>query len=278
MAIAKTQRATQLRRRITAVGLLPVAFVAWRTMREWSPRLVLRNRRLRKEFHNRTRIPPGNLIFSATGTRDVNWFLESGEQMADAFRSALESIGRPIETFDSVFELGCGCGRVLRQWTNVEGPMFFGSDYNPAGIEWAKENIGFASLATNDLEPPLRYTDGSFDLCYAASVFTHLPEHLQQPWLTELHRVLRPGGILMLTLSGKGDLVRVTPEEQGHFEKNELVVVDPDFAGTNICGVYHPESYVRKQWASSFKVLRFIPEGALGCPKQDLYVLERAEI
>ena len=146
MAIAKTQRATQLRRRITAVGLLPVAFVAWRTMREWSPRLVLRNRRLRKEFHNRTRIPPGNLIFSATGTRDVNWFLESGEKMADAFRSALKSIGRPIESFDSVFELGCGCGRVLRQWTNVEGPMFFGSDYNPAGIEWAKENIGFASI------------------------------------------------------------------------------------------------------------------------------------
>jgi SAM-dependent methyltransferase len=275
MAIAKTQRATQLRRRITQLGLLPVAFVAWRTMREWSPQLLLRNRRLRKAYYDRTRIPPGNLIFSATGTRDVTWFLESGERMAAAFRSALESIDRPIETFESVFELGCGCGRVMRQWNDVEGPGFFGSDYNPAGIDWAKENIGFASFAVNGLEPPLRYADGAFDLCYAASVFTHLPGNLQTPWLEELRRVLKPGGILMLTLSGKGDLVRVTGDEQKKFENGELVVVDPKFAGTNICGVYHPESYVRKQWASIFKVLRFIPEGALGCPRQDLYALER---
>jgi SAM-dependent methyltransferase len=277
MASAKTQRATQLRRLVTQLGLLPVAFVAWRTMRDWSPEQLLRNRRLRKAYHNRTRIPPGDLIFSATGTRDVTWFLESGEKMASAFRSALESIGRPIETFDSVFELGCGCGRVVRQWNDVEGPRFFGSDYNPAGIAWARKNIEFASFAANDLEPPLSYADESFDLCYAASVFTHLPENLQKPWLEELHRVLKPGGILMLTLSGKGDLVRVTDEERKRFGNGELVVVDPKFAGTNMCGVYHPESYVRTQWSSIFNVLRFIPEGALGCPKQDLYVLARVD-
>jgi SAM-dependent methyltransferase len=236
---------------------------------------MIRNNKLRRQYHNHTQIPPGDLIFSATGTHDVNWFLESGASTAMALKETLKSIGRPIETSESVFELGCGCGRVLRQWLDVEGPRFYASDYNPRGVEWAKANIGFVSFATNQLEPPLGYPDGAFDLCYAVSVFTHLPEALQMPWLLELHRVLRPGGILLVTLSGEGDLVRTTSPEQRLFRQGELIVIDPAFAGTNMCGVYHPESYVRSHWSSVFKIIKFIREGGLGSPRQDLYVLQR---
>jgi SAM-dependent methyltransferase len=220
-------------------------------------------------------IPPGSLIFSATGSRDVQWFLDSGGQTASAFRSALDSIGRPLESFEEVFELGCGCGRVLRQWAAVTGPRFHASDYNPKGVEWGKRFLPHVSFSTNDLEPPLPFASESFDLCYAVSVFTHLPEELQMPWLRELHRVLRPGGILVVTLSGEGDLIRTTAEEQARFRNGELVVIDPKFAGTNICGVYHPESYVRRNWSSLFSILKFLPQGAAGSPKQDLYVLEK---
>ena len=270
-----TQYATRLRRVFSAMGVMPFAFFVWRHVRFWSPGLIRKNRRLRQQHHTLTPIPPGNLIFSATGTRDVSWFLDSGVQTATAFRQALESIGRPLETFSDVFELGCGCGRVLRQWHNEEGPNFYASDYNPLGVEWAKANLGFVTLRTNDLAPPLQFEGASFDLCYAVSVFTHLPEPLQMPWLTELHRVLRPGGILLVTLSGRGDLVRITAPEQAKFDAGELVVIDPEFAGTNMCGVYHPESFVRANWSSLFDVLRFLPEGASGSPKQDLYVLEK---
>jgi SAM-dependent methyltransferase len=220
-------------------------------------------------------VPPSSLIFSATGTRDVEWFLKSGFETASAFRAALESVGRPIESFSHVFELGCGCGRVLRQWSQLEGPAFYASDYNPLGVEWGKRHLDFVSFGTNDLEPPLRYASGSFDLSYAVSVFTHLPEPLQEPWLEEMHRILRHDGILMVTLSGEGDLVRLGEAEQSRFYQGELVVVDPKYAGTNLCGVYHPESYVRAHWSKYFKILRFFPQGAAGCPYQDLYLLER---
>lgn len=273
--MVKMQRASRVRRFVSSVGLLPVAFVVWRTVRELSPRLLLQNRRLRRRQQNRIPIPPGHLIFSATGTRDVSWFLDSGVATAGAFRDGLDSVGRPLESFESVFELGCGCGRVLRQWLDVEGPRFQASDYNPAGVEWCHDNIGFVTVSTNKLEPPLQYATGSFDLCYAVSVFTHLSEELQEPWIRELHRVLRPGGVLLLTLSGEGDLVRTTPEEQDRFRAGELVIVDDAFAGTNLCGVYHPESYIRTHWSSLFKVRLFVREGALGVPKQDLYLLER---
>jgi SAM-dependent methyltransferase len=163
---------------------------------------------------------------------------------------------------------------VLRQWIDTKGPTFRGTDYNRKLVNWSKKNLPF-DIKHNRLEPPLDYADGTFDLCYAISVFTHLPEELQEPWLNELCRILRPNGILLVTLSGEGDLVRTTPAEQQSFHNRGLVVLDRSYAGTNLCGVYHSEAYVRKTWSRHFEVVRFIPEGAKGSPRQDLYVLRR---
>jgi SAM-dependent methyltransferase len=123
--------------------------------------------------------------------------------------------------------------------------------------------------------PPLLYEQSSFDLCYSVSVFTHLPGDLQRPWIEELHRVLRPGAILALTLSGRGDFGRLTAAEQLRFEHGELIVLDASLAGTNMCAVYHPVEYVSRNWSDLFKLLRHYPSGAKGTPNQDLYVFER---
>lgn len=271
----RTQRASRLRRVVNSMGLLPVAFVIWRNVREWTPALSLRNRRLRRQFDGFIPVPPGSLLFSSTGSRDVEWFLESGQATASAFRDALQSVDRPISSFKDVYELGCGCGRVLRQWVNEKGPTLTASDYNAHVVAWVQENLPFVSCKTNALEPPLPFGTGSFDLCYAVSVFTHLPQPLQEPWLKELHRVLRPEGVLLVTLSGEGDLIRTTPEEQDRFNRGELLVLNAELAGTNLCGVYHSKGYVEANWSSYFRILRFIPEGAKGSPRQDLYILER---
>ena len=86
---------------------------------------------------------------------------------------------------------------------------------------------------------------------------------------------MRPKGILLVTLSGEGDLVRTTEDEQSRFNRGELLVLNEELAGTNMCGVYHPKSYVEAHWKSYFRILNFLPQGAKGSPSQDLYVLER---
>ena len=266
---------SRVRRYISRLGLLPIAFVVWRTLREWSPQLERRNRRLRKNERSGLPIPPNSLIFSATGTRDVAWFLESGQKSANAFREALTAINRPLKTFRSVLDYGCGCGRVMRQWVDERGPRFTGCDYNPKAIAWDRENLRFAEFQLNRLTPPLPFPAESFDLCYSVSVFTHLPENLQRPWIEELHRVLQPNAILMLTLSGKGDYHRLTESDRNQFEKGELVVLDPKFAGTNMCGVFHPVEYVQREWSDVFELLNYYPAGAKGSPFQDLFVFRR---
>jgi SAM-dependent methyltransferase len=220
-------------------------------------------------------IPPDSLIFSSTGTRDVEWYLQSGKEFSAALRAALTEIGRPIESFSAVLDFGCGSGRVMRHWANTKGPTFSGSDYNPRSVAWDKQNLAFARFVQNSLEPPLPYDSGLFDLCYSVSVFTHLPKDLQRPWIEELHRALAPGAILVLTLSGRGDFRRLTAAEQSRFEAGELIVLDAALAGTNMCAVYHPVDYVRREWSDLFALLRHYPSGAKGSPNQDLYVFER---
>ncbi len=251
-----------------------MAFVVWRTMREWNPRLI-RNNRAARQRAGEPPIPPNSLIFSATGTRNVEWFLESARASSESFQKALESIGNPLESFRSVLDFGCGCGRVLRQWVPIQGPRFTGCDYNPRAIRWDRENLEFAQFAENRLRPPLPFDSESFDLCYSVSVFTHLPADLQRPWIEELHRVLSPGGVLMLTLSGRGDFGRLTDAERAQFEAGNLVVVDAKFAGTNMCGAYHPKAYVTREWSDLFELIALYQEGAKGSPRQDLFVFRR---
>jgi SAM-dependent methyltransferase len=268
-----TQLKSRLRRHITRLGLLPPAFFVWRTLTTWTPATIKRNRAARRR--SALPIPPDSLIFSSTGTRDVEWFLRSGEEFARALQDALVEVGRPIASMSRVLDFGCGSGRVVRHWASIAGPSFFGCDYNPRSVAWDKQNLTFAQFRQNSLEPPLPYDSRFFDLCYSVSVFTHLPEPLQRPWIEELARVVSPGGILVLTMSGRGDFGRLTPAEQSRFEKGELIVIDASLAGTNMCSAYHPLEYVRREWADLFKLLHHYPSGAKGSPNQDLYVFER---
>lgn len=271
MAIRKSAR-----RLATALGVLPVAFACYKAARELRPAMVLRNRKLRREEARRgVPVPPASLMYLATTSRDVTWFLQGGRRSADAIVGALAQVGRPIESFRSVLDFGCGCGRVLRQWIGLEGPKFTGTDYNPKGPAWVAENLSRFATATNTLAPPLPFESASFDLVYSISVFTHLPRALQHPWIDEMHRVLEPGGILVVTLLGSAfATTRLSASDMESFEGGELVVRDADFAGSNLCAAYHPAEWVYVHFAPRFRILLHLPDGA-GGSGQDLWVLER---
>jgi SAM-dependent methyltransferase len=177
--------------------------------------------------------------------------------------------------FDSVLEFGVGCGRIIRHWRGLEGEVH-GTDYNSAAVDWCAGNLRFATFRRNELAPPLPYPDGKFGFAYAYSVFTHLPENLQEIWLAELRRVVREGGLVLFTTHGNRFAdARLTGEELERFRRGELVVRGSDVPGSNRCAAFHPQAYVREHLARGFDVLELRASTADGPSQQDVYLLQR---
>jgi SAM-dependent methyltransferase len=215
-------------------------------------------------------LPPRRLMVRVAGTADADWFLRSGRAAYDAVAAHV-----PPAEVESVLDFGCGCGRVTRYWSGFSGSVS-GSDVSGKAVEWCRANLPFARFEQNALAPPLVFDDASFDLVYALSVFTHLTEELQLAWRDELHRVLRPGGRLLLTTHGDSYVPRLDRDERERFERGELVVRWGDAPGTNLCSAYHPERYLRETFAQGFSFLELEPEGARGNPTQDVVLLRKA--
>jgi SAM-dependent methyltransferase len=214
-------------------------------------------------------LPPRRLMVRVAGTADADWFLRSGRAAYDAIVAHV-----PLDSLESVLDFGCGCGRVTRYWQHFAGTVA-GSDVNEKAIEWCRDNLRFARFARNALAPPVAFEAESFDLVYALSVFTHLTAELQLAWRDELLRVLRPGGVLLLTTHGRSYVPRLEADERARFERGELVVRWSDAPGTNLCSAYHPESYLRETFADGFTFVELEPEGARGNPTQDLVLLRK---
>jgi SAM-dependent methyltransferase len=220
-------------------------------------------------------VPPPQLIVRVAGTPDVEWFLRGGRLAAGSIRAALWRQGRRLEDLAALLDFGCGCGRVLRNWHALPGTEVAGSDTSEQAVEWCRANLPFARVELNALEPPLAFDDDSFDLVYALSVFTHLPEDLQHRWMHELARVLRPGGFLLLTTHGEHYVPRLDAAERERFEAGEVVVRWEEVAGTNLCTTFHPPDWVRRRLGAAFEPLDFVAEGARGNPHQDLFLFRR---
>jgi 2-polyprenyl-3-methyl-5-hydroxy-6-metoxy-1,4-benzoquinol methylase len=219
-------------------------------------------------------VPPPRLRVRVAGTADVAWFLESGRLTAATIRDALLRQGLDLTPGRAVLDFGCGCGRVIRHFADL-GLELHGSDQDGELVRWCAHNLTFATFLPNGLAPPSEYDDESFDVVYAVSVLTHLPEDLQLAWMSELRRVLRPAGMLVVTTHGDAYAERLTPSERAAYEAGDVVVRWSSAAATNLCTAFHPEGYVRDRLACELDLAEFVPQGAEGTPDQDLVVLRR---
>jgi len=190
---------------------------------------------------------------------DAGFFLRSGKHNADLIGDVLGEDGASIDEMDALLDWGCGCGRVLRHWSDLPRTHVLGCDINPKMVDWCNEHLPFANAAVNDLSPPLPYGDSTFDLLYAFSVMTHLSEDLQHTWMHECHRVLKPGGYLLFSTLGEYFVSRnrLTPEERRSFADGNLVVLYETSAGTSLCSAYHPREYVSRNLAGDLDAVTF---------------------
>jgi SAM-dependent methyltransferase len=210
---------------------------------------------------------------------------------ADLVAEALQRAGADIADARSGLDFGCSSGRLVRALAAAwPGTAWHGCDPNADAIAWARDHLPGIAFERSPLEPPLRYDDGAFDVVCAISIWSHYGEHAARAWLGEMHRVIRPGGHLLLTAHGMQsvahyartgrrpaaelDRVRAALYRTGFFFLDE-------FGEAGDWGVRHPQwgtSFVTPEWL----VARAVPgwsvvDYAVGrnADNQDVYVLQR---
>ncbi len=251
-------------------------FRLYERLKTFKRRIRVRNRRYSTNLApDGLPLPPVTLLVEVAGTADIATFLEGGELAAQTVREMLAASGRPVERCGAILDFGCGCGRVLRQWKDLSATALYGTDLNPELVEWCSRQLPFTSVSVNTLEPPISFDNQSFDAIYAFSVFTHMPGDVQKRWLQEFLRILKPGGLLLFSTHGSCYAPRLRGDERRQFLDGNLVVRFGSAAGSNLCGSFHPEAFVRRELSPGWEVAAFVPEGARGNPRQDAWVFRR---
>jgi predicted TPR repeat methyltransferase len=121
---------------------------------------------------------------------------------------ALRVAARKPAFFKRAIDLGCGTGLAAAAFEK-EVDHFIGIDLSPCMIEEARASGLYQQLEVDDMVVGLRgQGDASADLVLAADAFVYIPE--LAPVLTEVERVLAPGGLLAFSVethSGEGVVI-----------------------------------------------------------------------
>jgi SAM-dependent methyltransferase len=212
-------------------------------------------------------------------------------QTADLVLEALGRAGSTLAAGARALDFGCSSGRVVRVLAAVRPDVvWLGCDPNQAAIDWAAANLHVAEFFSNKQEPPLWLESGTLDLVYGISVWSHFAAAASLDWLAEMHRVLRPGGVLVMTAAGLANVAALTREWDVPAEYARAA-----WAALNATGFWWADAFgengdwgvTHPQWGSAYftpewLLARILPDWSLRLYEpgrllgvQDLYVLER---
>lgn len=128
---------------------------------------------------------------------------------------------------ERILEFGCSAGRMMRHLeTEAQNTEIWGVDLHSAAIHWAQAHLSppfhFATVTTS---PHLPFEDNYFGFIFAGSVWTHIGE-LDDAWLLEIRRVLRPGGRVYITISDEDTLSEVKRLSPNHASNTHVAELD----------------------------------------------------
>ncbi len=206
-------------------------------------------------------IPPPRLLDRIGPMGDVDparVYLDSGRDHRELIESLLPA-GWSWEGRRTL-DFGCGVGRIMRQFApEAESAEFWGCDLDRPSIEWLRGNLEppFRFFASDD-QPDLPQDDGFFDLVYAFSVYTHFTDNWAA-WLLEHHRVLKDGGLLLVTFLGEGMTKALVDEDwdEGRIGMNPLLHGNSWDLGGPVA--FNSEWWIRAHWGRAFEIVSFRP-------------------
>ena len=120
---------------------------------------------------------------------------------------------RGLEPAERALDLGCGDGRLT---ADVRASHVIAADVSAVALDRARQRLPAAGFVHLEPDAPLPLDDVHFDLVLCAETIEHVRD--VQLLLSEIRRVLRPGGTLALTTPAHGRLTALAALVRG-FER-----------------------------------------------------------
>ncbi|GGE81989.1 class I SAM-dependent methyltransferase [Sphingomonas prati] len=233
--------------------------------------------------------PPADLMELTTTERTEIAFTEHGVTCSRALSAASPV---PLNKFARILDFGCGVGRLARMFKGFSGE-YVGVDVHQQSIEWMQGALPYVEAYQTTPRQPLPFPDNHFDCVVSISVFTHMNEADQRFYLSELKRVTKSGGTLLLTVHGYRALSRAVNEERifqmmnTPREELELALTSlADGSGFHFYNqmahlsseayeygiTFSNRNYLQRVWGEYFNVLNVVAGGIHDF--QDIVVLE----
>lgn len=207
-------------------------------------------------------LPPAMLRFRVSESLSAKRFMEIGRGCARLISDRLSEKGR-LKDGARILDFGCGCGRTMK-WMIESHPeaAFYGCDIDREAIHWCRENLPQGWFFVNAKTPPLDFESRCFDAVYCFSVFTHLNEPMQDAWLAELRRILKPDGVLIVTVHGGNAAARLSESDRAvlrsrgflHKTSRKMSGLLPDWYQTT----WHSQRYILDKLSALFEDAAYV--------------------
>jgi SAM-dependent methyltransferase len=222
-------------------------------------------------------IPPDSLR-SGYGSESAA-YIASGQLHYRNMMGILADSSFVLQADDRILDFGCSSGRMLRCFHNLaDSHQVWGVDISAEHMLWCQAHLSPPfRFTTTTTFPHLPFEDNSFGLIYAGSVFTHIGD-LEDAWLLELKRILRPGGRLYATVHDNHTIEILISSPPGHWlhdwylrkmllefeaRHNFLQTGFKMFSITVKAGssqIFHDRDYLLKRWGRFLAVHSVHPE------------------
>ena len=217
-----------------------------------------------------------------------------GDNHGNYWLSGLRDRARALRWIDAagggvpqrVLEIGAASGRVIRHFATQDAACdAWATDIDGQHVEWLAQHLGTVLTPVHTTALPiLPIADHRMDAVLAYSVFTHI-DTLETSWLAELKRVLRPGGIAIITVHTERswELLRpglglyhallelapsITewPVDEGllaaPMPADRVAMSWPTVADVYNSCVFHSRGYIHQRWSRFFDVVDIIDEAS----------------
>lgn len=179
----------------------------------------------------------------------VSRYFESGAMSAQKLRDVIfnelrYTPDRPVHLLEFASGYGCVTRHLVKLKTNID---VVACDIHPEAMHFISKNLGVTCLQSEKV--PEQFPNAEqFDIVFALSFFSHMPDSTWGRWLAALFRNVKPSGCLLFTTHGHASMRQLgnpTLSEDGFWFKPTSE--QHDLEGAEYGSTITSPAYVKRQ-------------------------------